>query len=152
MAAGTMFGALILTQDQSASGPRGHALGLVLCAAAVVIGFQLVFNAIFSKVTAVLTGMHPHGAQIDRIIRALTLERGLLIGSSLALVGFGSACAGLLRWSSADVDVTDPSSLMRLVFPAALLLVLGGQIVASCLHLGLLRTQWLYRFSDQEPR
>ena len=71
--------------------PLGHVnLGvdtLAYAAAAVLLGFQLVFFGVAAKVFAISEGLLPEDPSFDRWFRYITLETGLIAGVLLVLVG-----------------------------------------------------------------
>jgi hypothetical protein len=59
--------------------------------AAVILGFQSVIFAAFTKTFIVAEGLHPKGSRMDRWQRFLTLEKGVVTGALLMLVGLAGS-------------------------------------------------------------
>jgi hypothetical protein len=150
MAVGAVTGAWILAGGHSVGGGVLGVHSFMYCAASVVVGFQLAAYSVFAKVMAVISGMHPRSARVDQLIRALPLERGVLVGALCALLGIAGCLAGAMGWAGSDPGAADPIPILRVAYPAVLFLVLGGLIIAASLLLGLLRIDWLHRFPNEE--
>jgi len=67
---------------------------MLYASAAALLGMQLCLFALFARVSAQNGGLLPRRPAIDRLLSILSLERGLLLGLSIALCGlFWSAAA-----------------------------------------------------------
>jgi hypothetical protein len=122
--------------------PLGHVnLGvdtLAYAAAAVLLGFQLVFFGVAAKVFAITEGLLPDDASFDRWFQYITLETGLLVGVLLVLVGIGIAVSSVVGWSHAGYGPLPPVAMMRRTLPAMLCLMLGTEICFASFFLSLL--------------
>jgi hypothetical protein len=107
-------------------------------AAFVLLGFQAVAFAIFTKRFAVLAGLFPPDPALDKIFRYVSLEVGLLVGTVLMFVGLGLSVYAVTLWGTKHFGMLDYSQTMRLVIPAALLLIVGAQTVFSSFFLSVL--------------
>ena len=96
---------------------------------AVVIGFQAVTFAIFTKVFAVSEGLLPEDARLSRILRRIRLEAGLAVGIVLLLCGLGSSVYALSDWGAHEFGALDPFRVMRMIIPAVTALVLGFGVI-----------------------
>jgi len=68
---------------------------MLYASAAALLGMQLCLFALFARVSAQNAGLLPRRRSLDRLLRTLTLERGLLLGLSVAVCG----CSGAARLS-----------------------------------------------------
>ena len=126
--------------------PGGRTIGrfgldvqtLLYAAFAVVIGFQSVVFAVFSKAFAISEGLLPEDERLDRLLGKAPLELGLLVGGLLAAFGVGGSVYGFYRWSAESFGPLNASESLRIVIPALTCLVLGVQTVLSSFFLGLL--------------
>ena len=71
---------------------------LVGASAMVVIGFQAVLFALFTKVYAAEEGFLPEDRRIKRLVDVVTLEKGLIAGGLLAVAGLAGLVASLAHW------------------------------------------------------
>ena len=92
LVAGLISGALLLPT------PRVHTL--VYAAAAVLIGYQTVLFALFTKIFAINVGLLPEDPRLNRVFRVATLEVGLAIGALLLLAGLAGSSESPRRWRS----------------------------------------------------
>lgn len=122
--------------------PLGHVnLGvdtLAYAAAAVLLGFQLVFFGIAAKVFATTEGLLPQDESFDRWFRYVTLEAGLIAGVLLVLVGLGIALSSVMSWAHTGYGPLPPVAMMRRTLPAMLCLMLGTEIGFASFFLSLL--------------
>lgn len=121
-------------------GPRGvfdiHTL--LFAATAIIIGFQSVAFAIFTKVFAISEGLFPKDSRFDRVFRYLNLEVGLLAGSLLLLIGIAGSVYAFTFWGATSFGHLDPVQTMRIVIPSVTCLALGVQIIFSSFFLSVL--------------
>jgi glycosyltransferase involved in cell wall biosynthesis len=122
--------------------PLGHVnLGvdtLAYAAAAVLLGFQLVFFAISAKVFAITEGLLPEDEDFNRWFRYVTLETGLIVGVLILLLGVGIAVSSVVSWSHTGYGSLPPVAMMRRTLPAMLCLMLGTQVCFGSFFLSLL--------------
>jgi glycosyltransferase involved in cell wall biosynthesis len=122
--------------------PLGHVnLGvdtLAYAAAAVLLGFQLVFFGVAAKVFATTEGLLPEDPEFENWFRYITLETGLMVGVLLVLVGVGIAVSSVIGWSHAGYGPLPPVQMMRRTLPAMLCLMLGTEICFASFFLSLL--------------
>jgi glycosyltransferase involved in cell wall biosynthesis len=104
----------------------------------IVLGFQTIFFAVFSKVFAISEGLVPEERTWSRLFRYVTLETGLAVGGTLAALGVFSTVYLLTRWGMRDFGPLDPVVTFRLVIPAVLMLILGCQIILGSFFLSIL--------------
>jgi glycosyltransferase involved in cell wall biosynthesis len=112
---------------------------LLFGAMAILIGFQSVNFAAFSKAFAISEGLLPDDPRMNRLNRYVTLEVGLIVGILLVLGGVGMWVFGLSYWRSHHFGPLDPDSALRIVIPGFVSLILGIQIVLSSFFLSVLR-------------
>ena len=122
--------------------PLGHVnLGvdtLAYAAAAVLLGFQLVFFGISAKVFATTEGLLPEDESFNRWFQYVTLETGLIAGVLIFLVGIGIAASSVMGWAHTGYGNLPPVEMMRRTLPAMLCLMLGTQICFGSFFLSLL--------------
>jgi glycosyltransferase involved in cell wall biosynthesis len=111
---------------------------LLYSAMAIIIGFQSVIFAIFTKVFAISEGLLPADKRLNKVFRFVTLETGLVFGGILLLGGLAGSLYALGFWESRSFGPLDPSRTLRLVVPAITGLTLGFQIILSSFFLSIL--------------
>jgi glycosyltransferase involved in cell wall biosynthesis len=143
-------GLLLLTIGSAAltwllPGPRRFLGGVVLdvhtlvyAAAAVLIGFQAVAFAAFSKVFAIEEGLLPRDPTLDRVFKYVTLETGMVLGILLVIAGFAGTGASVFYWREQAFGPLDPARVLRAVIPSALAIALGSQVIFSSFFMSVL--------------
>ena len=131
LVAGLISGALLLPT------PRVHTL--VYAAAAVLIGYQTVLFALFTKIFAINVGLLPEDPRLNRVFRVATLELGLAIGALLLLAGLAGSIWALAVWDATSFGELDASSVtMRIVIASATAIALGFQTTLSSFFFSIL--------------
>src|SRR6202521_4985366 len=111
---------------------------LLFAAMAILIGFQSVVFAAFTKIFAISEGLLPEDPRLSRLFRYLTLEVGLVVGALLILAGTGGWGLGLEYWRSHHFGPLDPEKTLRIVIPGLVCFTLGFQIILSSFFLSVL--------------
>ncbi|ADG89866.1 dolichol-P-glucose synthetase [Thermobispora bispora] len=111
---------------------------LVGASAMVVIGYQAVLFAIFTKVYAAEEGFLPQDKRVRRLVDVITLERGLLVGGLLAVAGFGGLIASLVHWGERGFGELIPAESLRLVVPSATAFMMSCQTIFATLFVSIL--------------
>jgi glycosyltransferase involved in cell wall biosynthesis len=138
LAAGFLVGALLETGPKYIGPVRFDIHTLLLAGFASLIGYQLVVFAVFTKVFAMQQGFHPPNAGYSAMFRYLRLETGLLVGAVMFTLGVVGTLIAVFSWQSTGFGSLDPSTTMREVIPAAVLLTLGVQTVFASFFLSIL--------------
>jgi glycosyltransferase involved in cell wall biosynthesis len=105
---------------------------------AVLVGFQAILFAAFTKIFAISEGLLPPDPRMDRLFRVFTLEVGLIVGAALVLAGLGGSAVAVWSWKEATFGPLQPSQMLRRIIPAMLAIVLGSQTVFSSFFLSVL--------------
>ena len=113
---------------------------LLYAAVAACLGLQMVVFAGASSFHAVRVGALPRLPRSVRWVERATLESLLLGALGLALTGIGFAAYSVwLWWSRSQLGAIDPAMLMRVVIPAATLMLAAGQLAMSAFLLETIR-------------
>lgn len=111
---------------------------LLYAAVAVIIGFQAMTFAFFTKIFAISEGLLPPDPRLKKAFRYVRLESGLLTGSILILLGIGGSLYAVGEWGMKSFGALDSHRTLRVVIPAITALVLGFQVVLSSFFLSVL--------------
>lgn len=104
---------------------------LLYAAVTACVGLQMLLFAALSSSHAVQIGVlpaMPHGLGWARTV---SLERGLLAGLALFVLGAAAAAVTVWMWSDVDFRAIDPGRLMRVAIPAAALMLAGIMVGTS---------------------
>jgi hypothetical protein len=116
---------------------------LLFASLSVILGYQSIVFALFTKVFAISEGLLPADRRLDRFFQYAKLERGLLLGGLTALIGIVLLLSRVSEWAGTKFGPLDYAHTMRWVIPGATLVVLGFQTIWSSFYvsiLGLRRT------------
>jgi glycosyltransferase involved in cell wall biosynthesis len=102
---------------------------LIYLAFMSIVGYQSVLFAALSRIYAVQEHLYPASPGYRHIFRYFNLERGLIAGSLIALVGLGAAVYAFLMWRNAGFGNLDIEHVGRIVIPSGLAITLGVETV-----------------------
>lgn len=111
---------------------------LLYAGAFVVIGFQAVNFAVFTRIYALQQGFLPKNSTLDKLYNFITLEAGLIIGVLITLAGLGGSVYSLYLWDQQDFGQLNYSSILRVVIPSVFAIMIGLQTIFSSFFLSFL--------------
>jgi glycosyltransferase involved in cell wall biosynthesis len=112
---------------------------MLYAAAGALLGLQFCLFALFARTAAHAAGLLPRHAGLERVLRLFTLERGLLFGLAIALIGFLWSAAAFWHWRETGFGALDPRVVMRDTIPASALMVGGMELVLASFLLSVIR-------------
>ena len=111
---------------------------LLVSGMAIILSFQLISFAVFTKIFVISEGLLPEDPRLNRLFSIVTLEVGILIGLVLAVSGLGLLIGAVVYWAEQGFgELSYPDSL-RLIIPAVTSLILGVQIIFSSFFMSIL--------------
>jgi glycosyltransferase involved in cell wall biosynthesis len=111
---------------------------MLFASTAILLGLQAIGFSIFSRTYAVHSHLLPEKYAITSFLHLATLERGLLVGGAIALVGLAGSIYAFFAWGHASFGPLIPSSMMRLVIPSVTALAAGFQLMFASFFLSVL--------------
>ena len=111
---------------------------LLYATAAMMLGVQSVGFALCAKTFAVNAGLVKPDRGYPRFLEHPSLEGGLVVGGLLMLGGLVLSVAAVWQWVQRGFGPLDPREMLRWVIPAAMCLMLGGQVILFSFFLGVL--------------
>jgi glycosyltransferase involved in cell wall biosynthesis len=105
---------------------------------AVLIGYQAILFATFSKIFAANSGLIPQNRLLDRLFDYFTLEVGLVVGGALLALGLTGSAYSFILWDRQSFGEMDPRHLLRVIIPSGVCLALGVQTILSSFFLSVL--------------
>jgi hypothetical protein len=138
MAFGVALGIALLPGPIRIGGVGLDVNALIYAMVAVLAGFQAVTFAVFARSFAFTEGLLPSSPGIERAFRLITLERGLIAGFLLLLVGLGFTIYAVVNWGSQGFGALNVSDAIRIVIPGATATVLGFEVVLASFFLSIL--------------
>ena len=135
---GLLAAIALATVPQHLSGAVLDVGSLLVASMAAIIGFQMVTFAFFTNVFAIAEGLLPNDEKFSKLFKFFTLEKGIVLGGLIALLGIGLLGHAVWIWREAGYGTLDyPANLRRLI-PATTLLVLGVQTVFASFFMSVL--------------
>ena len=138
MILGMLVGLWLLPGSRVVNGVTFDVHTLLYAAVAVIIGFQAIVFAVFTKVFAISEGLLPEDTRLDKVMEYINLEVGLVVGMLLVLLGLAGSIYAVAFWDQRSFGPLDPSRTLRIVIPAVTSLTLGSQILLSSFFLSIL--------------
>ncbi|WP_137602324.1 DPM/DPG synthase family glycosyltransferase [Paucilactobacillus nenjiangensis] len=104
-----------------------------------IAGIQAILFAIFTYIYANTTSYFPVVDKLSEVIERVTVEKGILIGLIVFVLGFLLAVISLAVWSQSDFKNLNPVKIMRITIPAMILMVAGVQVLFGSFFAGILK-------------
>jgi glycosyltransferase involved in cell wall biosynthesis len=111
---------------------------LLYAAVAVILGFQCVAFAVFTKVFAIREKLLPEDPKMHKFSRFVELETGLIVGAIFTIVGIAGAIYSFVAWEMRGFGAMEPGQTLRLVIPSVTFLMIGFQIILYSFFLSIL--------------
>ena len=71
---------------------------LLYAAMAIIIGFQAIIFAVFTKAFAISEGLLPEDKRLNKVSSRINLEVGLVVGALLIFMGLGGSVYAVRFW------------------------------------------------------
>ena len=118
---------------------------MIIAAAALMMGTQTLTFALLARQFCVNEGLLPPSSIYKTIRKAISLEKTLVVGAILVILGSAGIIAAVIKWGAIGFSDLDYSVMMRILIPATTVLVIGFQIIlagflSSILDLGFNRS------------
>ncbi|MFP6623733.1 MAG: glycosyltransferase family 2 protein [Myxococcota bacterium] len=104
---------------------------LLVASLAILLGYQSLLFAVFSKTFAITTGLLPEDRRMSRFFEIVNLERGLLVGCGSLVLGIGLIGIAAREWQLEGFGPLDYAQTMRWVIPGVTLAAVGFQTILS---------------------
>lgn len=105
--------------------------------AAILIGFNMVLFSIQSRYYGYRSGLLPESPKLNKLANFFTLERGILLGIILILIGIVFAFTAFGSWAQSQFGDIDPRVTMRIAIPSVSFIIMGTQIIFSSFFLSI---------------
>ena len=105
----------------------------------MLLGYQLIQFAIFSKTFAVSEGLLPATGRLYNAVKSISVEFGAIAGATMFAIGLGLLAIAVNLWWAAGFGDLNYANTMRIVIPGMALATIGFQTIFSSFFLGILR-------------
>jgi glycosyltransferase involved in cell wall biosynthesis len=104
---------------------------LLFSALAIIVGYQAIQFALFTKIYATNAGLLPKDPDFDLWFSFFTLERGIFVGIIIFSLGVVYGLVTIWEWRMAGFGQLLVTQTLRSAIPAFLLITLGMQTILS---------------------
>jgi glycosyltransferase involved in cell wall biosynthesis len=111
---------------------------LLFASMVILIGYQSVVFAFFTKVFGITTKIMPEDTRMNKLFQFVTLEIGLLASLLLIVGGTAAWGFGLWLWRVHHFGPLDPEQTLRIVIPGVVLFCVGCQTALSSFFLSVM--------------
>lgn len=139
MLVGAIVGLWLLPGERALGSVRLDIHTLVYASAAVVLGYQSVIFALFTKTFAISEGLLPEDPRLTGLYRYVTLETGIVAGIVLVIAGLVLAVTAIGLWQTQGFGpIVDVPRTLRVVIVSSLAITLGVQTFFASFFLSVL--------------
>ena len=139
MLIGALVGLWLLPGERALGSVRLDIHTLVYASAAVVLGYQSVIFALFTKTFAISEGLLPEDPRLTQLYRYVTLETGIVAGIALVIAGLALAINAIGLWQTQGFGpIVDVPRTLRVVIVSSLAITLGVQTFFASFFLSVL--------------
>ena len=124
---------------------------LLYASLAVVVGLQSILFWVFTKIYGMREGIVPADPWFNSLLSAATLEKGLIAGGVLIMIGLLLGTVALGAWNMVGFGALEPADTMRLVIPSATAILLAFQIAYGAFFISVLEIRATRTISDSAP-
>lgn len=126
---GALGTATIIAQPLVIGGIAFDIHTLLYAGAAAIIGTQLLLFSVITRAIGIVKQVLPPSPSALRLLNWFNLERGLILGLGIFLVGLSLASLSVYKWATLQFTALDPREVMRLAIPSVTFMVLGLEVV-----------------------
>ncbi len=138
MVLGLVVGIAIENGPKTVLGATFDTNTIIYAGTAVVIGFQALVFGLFARVYGMMAGFLPRKRALEWATQHGVLERGLIGGLFLLLLGLAGSIYAVVRWSHVGFAHLVYPDILRVVIPSAVAIMLGVQIMLAAFFLSVL--------------
>ena len=135
---GLVLGAAIVHGPKQLLGATLDTNTIIYAGTAVIIGFQATVFGLLTRVYGMVTGFLPRKQALERFTQSNALEKGLIVGLVLFLIGLGMSIHAVLVWHDAHFGLLIYPDILRLVIPSAVAIIVGFQVMLAAFFLSVL--------------
>jgi glycosyltransferase involved in cell wall biosynthesis len=139
MCAGLLIGAKLLASPVYIKGVSLSLDTLIYSVTMIEVGFQAILFALLSRAYAVQEGLFPKSSKPTLFDNIFKLERGIILGSVLIVIGFLLFLYVFSIWESANFGPIDIPKVTPIVIGSSISLSLGFEIILSSFLLSMLK-------------
>jgi glycosyltransferase involved in cell wall biosynthesis len=102
---------------------------MLYAAGASILGLQLMIFSLLARAIGCVKGVLPLTPPLRVLWARMTLERGIVAGTTIGACGLALAVHSVRLWAQAHLGALDPTEMMRFAIPSVTLMIAGAEIV-----------------------
>ena len=103
---------------------------LTYCGAGIILSYQILSFSFLSRIYAINQGLIPVEKKFLNLFKFFNLEKGLLLGLFVFLIGFLQSLNLFMDWRQEDYGrITDLSASFRTLIPSIVMIIIGIQTI-----------------------
>ncbi|PTY02360.1 dolichol-P-glucose synthetase [Verrucomicrobia bacterium LW23] len=111
---------------------------LITAAALVLLGYQSILFAIFTKVFAIQHHLLPEDPRLNSMFEYIYLEVGLVVGLVMVAIGIAACSTVYFTWQSHAFGSLNVEETMRVFIPGMTCIIVGVQTIFASFFLSIL--------------
>lgn len=133
-----LLGALVVVSGRTILGVPVGTMTLLFSCMGITMGYQSVLFALMSTSFAVVSGILPDTPVMHGFYRHASLERGVILGLLVIVLGFVLMYTGSRQWLSSSFSPEDYRATILMLAPGITLACLGLQTILSTFFISML--------------
>ncbi|MEO1815670.1 MAG: glycosyltransferase family 2 protein [Acetobacterium sp.] len=109
--------------------------------ASLLVGVNISLFSMFTKAYALSSGFIPNSPKTVGILEKFTVEKGVVIGVILTLLGIVATIFAFVIWGNNSFGNLQPESIMKITIPATTLIAIGIELIFASFFLGILEIE-----------
>jgi glycosyltransferase involved in cell wall biosynthesis len=109
--------------------------------ASLLVGVNIILFSMFTKAYALSSGFIPNSPKTIGIFEKFTVEKGVVIGVALTLLGIAATIFAFIIWGNNSFGNLQPESIMKITIPATTLIAIGIELIFASFFLGILEIE-----------
>ncbi len=111
---------------------------LLYTSTCLLVGFQLLIFYGLTKVFTVENNLLPKSKKYDKLFRFINLEKGLIIGTLMVILGVALSFYAYYNWKELNFGNITNSNILKIVIPAITTILLGIQTILFSIFFSIL--------------
>lgn len=108
---------------------------------AMIVGLQLIIFSVLARAIGCVKTVLPISTAFKRFVEIFTLEKGIILGASIFVIGMGVALYSVELWIASNLSALDPRAMMRFAIPSVTLIVAGIEVIFASFILSFIDVQ-----------
>jgi len=123
---------------------------LTYCGAGIILSYQILSFSFLSRIYAINQGLIPIKKKFLNLFKFFNLEKGLLLGLFIFIVGFLLSLNLFMNWRQDDYGrITDLSASFRILIPSIVMMIIGIQTIFLSFLSSIIGTIQNVKFLDE---